>query len=116
MMALLGEARKKGVLATSQFIWLRPMDRPLWYALSQCGGRAAWAEGLAAWSHFQAEEHAGKTLSAPHLKAAVESLKNSLDAQGWLKSDYDPFYQDITIRKEGADTVVTAPAEEETEQ
>ena len=115
LMALLGEARKKGVLATSQFIWLRPLDRPLWYALSQCGGRAAWVEGLAAWSHFQAEEHAGKTLSVPHVKAAVESLKNSLDAQGWLKSDYDPFYQEVTIRKVGADTVVSAPAEEEME-
>ncbi|MFG6375274.1 MAG: hypothetical protein K1W05_04975 [Desulfovibrio sp.] len=115
-MALLGEARKKGVLATSQFIWLRPLDRPLWYALNQCGGRAAWTEALAAWAHFQAEEHAGKTLSAPHIDAAVESLKNSLESQGWLKRDYDPFYQNITIQKENSESVVFAPAEEETEQ
>ncbi len=54
-MALLTEARRKGVLACSQFLWLRPVDRPLWYALSQCGGRTAWAESLAAWTHYQAE-------------------------------------------------------------
>jgi hypothetical protein len=48
LMALLTRARKKGVLASSQFLFLRPLDRPLWYALHQCGGRAAWAEGFAA--------------------------------------------------------------------
>ena len=46
-MALLACARRKGVLATSQFLFLRPLDRPLWYALNQCGGRAYWAEAVA---------------------------------------------------------------------
>ena len=46
-MALLTCARRKGVLATSQFLFLRPLDRPLWYALNQCGGRASWAEAVA---------------------------------------------------------------------
>ena len=44
-MALLYRARRKGVLANSQFLWLRPLDRPLWYALCQCGGRTAMMEG-----------------------------------------------------------------------
>lgn len=84
-MALLYRARQKGVLASSQFLWLRPLDRPLWYALNQCGGRAAWAEGFAAWAHYQAEEKAGKALSEPHVQPAVASLRQSLAAQGWLK-------------------------------
>jgi len=83
-MALLTRARKKGVLASSQFLWLRPLDRPLWYALHQCGGRAAWAEGFAAWAHFVAEEKAGKTLNAPNLAPAVTALRDALSAQGWL--------------------------------
>ena len=83
-MALLNRARKKGVLASSQFIWLRPLDRSLWYALHQCGGRAAWAEGFAAWAHYAAEEKAGKALSDPHVAPAVASLRDSLNAQGWL--------------------------------
>lgn len=117
LMALLIEARKKGVLASSQFLWLRPMDRPLWYALSQCGGRAAWAESLAAWSHFQAEEHAGKTLPVPDLKGAVHSLKTAIESQGWLKSKsvYDPLNQEINVKNELSGEVVTAPAEEDTE-
>jgi hypothetical protein len=83
-MALLTRARKKGVLASSQFLFLRPLDRSLWYALSQCGGRAAWAEGFAAWAHYTAEEKAGRVLSEPKLQQAVRALRDALAAQGWL--------------------------------
>lgn len=89
-MALLYRARQKGVLATSQFLWLRPLDRPLWYALNQCGGRAAWAEGFAAWAHYQAEEKAGIRLAEPHVQPAVASLRQSLAAQGWLTEIFVP--------------------------
>ena len=84
LMALLTRARKKGVLATSQFIFLRPLDRALWYALSQCGGRAAWAEGFAPWAHYMAEEKAGRVLYEPKLEQAVAALRDALAAQGWL--------------------------------
>lgn len=87
---LLYRARQKGVLATSQFLWLRPLDRPLWYALNQCGGRAAWAEGFAAWAHYQAEEKAGMRLPEPHVQPAVASLRQSLAAQGWLTEIFVP--------------------------
>ncbi len=89
-MALLYRARQKGVLASSQFLWLRPLDRSLWYALNQCGGRAAWAEGFAPWAHYTAEEKAGKTLPEPHIAPAVASLKEALSAQGWLTEIFVP--------------------------
>lgn len=91
-MALLTLARRKGVLASSQFLWVRPLDRPLWYALNQCGGRAAWAEGFAAWAHYTAEERAGKTLFEPRLEHAVSRLRATLAAQGWL-TDAPPLYE-----------------------
>lgn len=89
-MALLYRARRKGVLASSQFLWLRPLDRPLWYALNQCGGRAAWAEGFAPWAHYTAEEQAGRALAEPHVAPAVASLKQALSAQGWLTEIFVP--------------------------
>ncbi len=89
-MALLYRARQKGVLATSQFLWLRPLDRPLWYALNQCGGRAAWAEASAPWAQYLAEEKAGMLLAEPHIQPAVASLKQSLAAQGWLTEIFVP--------------------------
>ena len=91
-MALLTRARQKGVLACSQFLWLRPLDRPLWYALNQCGGNTAWAEGLAAWAHYAAEEKAGNSLNKPHIAKAVHSLREALAEQGWLidNTPHDP--------------------------
>ena len=89
-MALLYRARQKGVLASSQFLWLRPLDRPLWYALNQCGGRAAWAEGFAPWAHYTAEEKERKTLTKPHVAPAVASIREALSAQGWLTEIFVP--------------------------
>ena len=67
-----------------------PLDRPLWYALSQCGGRAAWAEGFAPWAHYTAEEQTGQALAEPHVAPAVASLKEALSAQGWLTEIFVP--------------------------
>ena len=117
-MALLTRARKKGVLASSQFLWLRPLDRPLWYALNQCGGRAAWAEGFAPWAHYTAEEKAGMALSDPHLAQAVTALREALAAQGWLTDK--PFVAPAkespalkpVVSPEPDDDLVFAPAED----
>ncbi len=111
-MALLYRARQKGVLASSQFLWLRPLDRPLWYALNQCGGRAAWAEGFAAWAHYQAEEKAGKALSEPHVQPAVASLRQSLAAQGWLTEIFVPPTPESTSAPT-ADTAETSTLDSE---
>ena len=112
-MALLYRARQKGVLAGSQFLWLRPMDRPLWYALNQCGGRAAWAEGFAAWAHYMAEEQEGKALTEPHVAPAVASLKEALSAQGWLTEIFVPPMPE-TIPVPPADAAEPSNSETET--
>lgn len=83
-MALLVFARKKGVLASSQFIWLRPFDRSLWYALNQSGGRVAWAESFAAWTHYTAEEKAEKTVRKANMKQAIERFKETLAQSGFF--------------------------------
>ena len=119
-MALLYRARQKGVLASSQFLWLRPMDRPLWYALNQCGGRTAWVESLAPWAHYKAEEQVGQALTEPHVDLAVTSLKDSLSAQGWLTDIFIPpmFEQSFTPAVEQAEPVsdmVYAAAENDPE-
>ena len=111
-MALLYRARQKGVLASSQFLWLRPMDRPLWYALNQCGGRAAWAEGFAAWAHYMAEEQEGKALTEPHVAPAVASLREALSAQGWLTEIFVPPMPE-TIPVPPADAAETSNSEAE---
>ena len=111
-MAMLTLARKKGVLASSQFLWLRPLDRPLWYALNQCGGRAAWAEGFAAWAHYAAEEKAGETLREARMTHAVARIKDSLAEQGWL-TEMPKLFESSGLSLDG--DVVFAVADENSE-
>lgn len=77
-------ARKKGVLATSQFIWLRPVNRTLWYALNQMGGRESWIEASGPWAHFHTERIAETAMHEPEIQNAVIGLKESLIQKGWL--------------------------------
>lgn len=76
--ALLQLARSKGVLPAFYFLWLRPLNRGLWYAMTQMGGREPYAEGLAVWSHFRSEEVAKKSLDVAFVHPAVDGVVNYL--------------------------------------
>jgi hypothetical protein len=82
--ALLRLARRRGALPSSLWIWLRPTDRTLFYALNQLGGRAAWVEAAGVWSHYAAEERKGRPLSDPDVSSAVAGLASALRGEGWL--------------------------------
>jgi hypothetical protein len=88
-MALLRLARKKGSLPSSLWLWLKPVDRRLFYCLNQVGGRAAWAEGAGAWSHFITERKAGRPLSDPVMAPAARALEASLVTEGYLDEDHE---------------------------
>jgi len=63
-----------GVLAAAQFLWLRGVDRELWYSLNNQGRRSFHTEGAGAIAHFMAEEHAGKALPIPRMDTAIVTL------------------------------------------
>lgn len=84
LITLLNSARRKGVLPPAQFLWLRPRDRSLWYTLHQVGGRQPWAEALAPWGHWQAEQVLGVAIDAPELAEAITGFEMALYADGWL--------------------------------
>ncbi|HTV45302.1 MAG TPA: hypothetical protein VMF05_08295, partial [Stellaceae bacterium] len=86
LMALLNEARlQAGVLAPAQFVWLKLVDRPLWYALSSLGfegpgiGRSLHpnprVEALGARDHWVAERLVGGPAVEPSLDRTVEALR-----------------------------------------
>jgi hypothetical protein len=81
---LLSLARRKGVLPSSLWIWLKPTDRSLFYALNQLGGRCAWIEAAGVWSHHMSEARAGKALEEPAVVPAVDALVAALQKEGWL--------------------------------
>jgi len=81
-LAALHLARKKGgVLANSDYIWLRPTNRNLWYTLNNLGRTGFLVEGSAALSHYFIEVMAGKSVSIPQVEPVVEGLKSALQKE-----------------------------------
>ena len=86
LMGLLNAARlKAGVLAPAQFVWLRLVDRDLWYALHSLGfetegfGRYQHPnpriEAVGARDHWAAERIAGRPLGKPEIAKALEAVR-----------------------------------------
>lgn len=67
-----------GVLASAQFLWLRGVDRSLWYAGNNLGRRSFHTEGAGAMAHYMAEEAAQKALPIPRLDTAIITMNQYL--------------------------------------
>jgi intracellular multiplication protein IcmP len=92
MIRALATAREEGgVLAPSQFLWLRAYDRALWYPLNNLGRQAFHMEALGAMSHYRAEKLTGRPIPKPKLNDAIESISeymNSPQARPIPQLDY----------------------------
>jgi len=65
MASLLVAAREAGVLASAEFIWLKTLDRRMWYMLNNVGRPTAFAEISGAFAHWLAEKKLGLPLTTP---------------------------------------------------
>ena len=93
LLALYEAARRKGVLPTAEFIWLRPLNRPLYYLLNNVGRRTAWPEIAGAWAHYEAEkvlagmDPQSRGIVKPQVTEAVNALEVALYEEGWISPD-----------------------------
>jgi intracellular multiplication protein IcmP len=79
MFRLLLWARERGgVLAAAAFLWLRAVDRTLWYPLNNAGRRTFHAEAAGMASHYFAEKFLRRPLIIPKLQAAVDALADHM--------------------------------------
>lgn len=59
LLCSLFEATKgRGVISPSFFLWLKPIDRTLWYTLNRIGSQVPYCEGAGVWNHWKAEQTA----------------------------------------------------------
>ena len=79
MATLLEIARSDGVLASSEFLWLKPIDRPLWYMLNAVGRQTALVEVAGIFAHWLAEKKLGRRLKTPMVKESVNALENAVE-------------------------------------
>jgi intracellular multiplication protein IcmP len=75
MATMLEAARTAGVLSSSDFIWLKPLDRPMWYVINTVGRRTCMSEIAGSVSHWMAEKAMNRKLTQPMVKNAVKGLE-----------------------------------------
>lgn len=98
LMALLIESRQMGVLPSSNFIWLKPLDRALWYPLNTAGRKVPFMESAGVFNQMQAEEVAWDNncvLTDPHVDDAIRGLQQYLEETGILDA---PTKNEFTLR------------------
>jgi intracellular multiplication protein IcmP len=83
MMGMFETAKKEGgVLACAEILWLKPVDRTLWYTLQNVGRHAYYIEGAGSRAHYFAERVSGTPKIEPYVSEAVYGLKDYLIKQG----------------------------------
>lgn len=78
MASMLEGARSTGVLASAEFLWLKPVDRRMWYMLNGVGRSTSFSEISGAFAHWLAEEKIGLPLQMPMVEEAVNGLELAL--------------------------------------
>jgi len=79
MASMLVLARADGVLATADFLWVKPLDRRLWYVLNTVGRQVVVSEVAGIIAHWLAEKEMGRPLSVPMVEEATNALELALD-------------------------------------
>ena len=75
---MLAQARKSGIVANSLFLWLKPLDRRLWYTLNNVGRKAVFTEAGAVHAHWLAETSVGYAVAEPMTSTAIDGLEQTL--------------------------------------
>lgn len=74
MASMLELARKDGVLACADFLWLKPTDRILWFMLNSVGRQTSFSEVAGPFAHWNVERAMGRRLLSPMVDEAVNGL------------------------------------------
>jgi intracellular multiplication protein IcmP len=75
MASLLTTAREDGVVASSEFLWLKLIDRRLWYMLNCIGRQTPYAEVAGPFAHWKAERVMGRRSLVPMIDEAIKALE-----------------------------------------
>ncbi len=85
--SLLSLARNSGVVATSEFLWLKAVDRRLWYTLNSVGRNTPFCETAGIHAHWLAERKVGRALKTPMVKQAVLGLEIAMSEIAYTSED-----------------------------
>lgn len=75
MASLLVAARADGVVPSSEFLWLKPVDRRLWYMLNCVGRQTPFVEVGGPFAHWRAEIAMQRRSLVPMIDEAIKALE-----------------------------------------
>ena len=75
MASLIQAARNDGVVPSAEFLWLKPIDRRLWYMLNCIGRQTPYAEVGGPFAHWRAEKEMGRRCLVPMIDEAIRALE-----------------------------------------
>ncbi|MCE3044426.1 type IVB secretion system coupling complex protein DotM/IcmP [Legionella sp. 16cNR16C] len=78
MASLLQASRDDGVVASSEFLWLKPTDRRLWYMLNCVGRQTPYAEVAGPFAHWKAERAMKRRSLVPMIDEAIKALEMAI--------------------------------------
>jgi intracellular multiplication protein IcmP len=87
MASMLDLARENGVLATADFLWLKSIDRKLWYMLNTVGRRTAFPEVGGPFAHWIVEKRLRRPLKVPVVVTAVDALDEAISLIVYKKDE-----------------------------
>lgn len=87
MAAMLEAARDDGVQASADFLWLKPLDRRLWYTLNTVGRATPFIEVAGIYAHWVAEKEAEKRLIVPMVEEATNAIEQALKETVYLRDE-----------------------------
>ncbi len=73
--SLLEASRDDGVVPSAEFLWLKPIDRRLWYMLNCVGRQTPFAEVGGPFAHWKAEKAMGRRSLVPMIDEAIKALE-----------------------------------------
>lgn len=120
MMSLLEAARGgesgKDYLPPNWFLWLKGVDRSMWYALSDVGRRTAHVECAGPFGHWLAEKTIGKKQEVPWVDNAVQGLVNEVAKFVNDDDEHDGIFDTDAVRDfEDVPQLANVPSPEQVE-
>jgi intracellular multiplication protein IcmP len=87
MASMLMTARNDGVLASADFLWLKVIDRPLWFLLNSVGRKTPFAEVAGIYGHWIAELQLGQAIKLPVIEEAIKGLDGAIKEVIYIPDD-----------------------------
>lgn len=87
MTSMLLLARTDGVQAAADFLWLKPVDRLLWFTLDSVGRQTPFSETAGIHAHWLAERKLGRKLMVPMIDEAINALEEALKERQYIPDE-----------------------------